>query len=157
MTGVPSASNGTSDATSALVSIAVCVVAAPIHSASPRRSMPRNSAMRPTSTRCANTARRNASIGTRLCPPASTLASSPCSASSRTASTAVVGAWYSKGAGFTGPGSDAVLRDLDGPSAVDRDDGTGDERRAVGGEERGDLGDLVRLSAPLQRRLLEDA
>ena len=43
---------------------------------------PRRPSMRPMSTRRSNTARRRASMGMRLCPPASTLASSPCSASS---------------------------------------------------------------------------
>ena len=42
---------------------------------------PRSSAMRPMSTRWSNTARRNASIGTRLWPPASILAPPPSSAS----------------------------------------------------------------------------
>ena len=48
-------------------------------------------------------------------------------------------------------------RELRGPAAVDRDDRTAHERRAVRREERGDLRDLVRLPAAVQRRLLEDA
>jgi hypothetical protein len=43
-----------------------------------------------------------ASIGTRLWPPASTLASSPNSASSAVTSPSDSGAWYSNGAGFIG-------------------------------------------------------
>src|SRR5687767_6331477 len=40
-------------------------------------------------------------IGTRLCPPARILASSPCSTSSATASSTVAGAKYSNAAGYT--------------------------------------------------------
>src|SRR5579862_6902922 len=53
------------------------------------------------STRWAGRARRRASSGTRLCPPARTLASSPCSPSRATASSTDATAWYSKGGGFT--------------------------------------------------------
>src|SRR5205085_11689670 len=56
--------------------------------------------MRWGSTRCAGRASRKLSSGTRLWPPASTLASSPSSASSASASSRVVGAWYSNGGGF---------------------------------------------------------
>src|SRR5438876_199117 len=56
--------------------------------------------MRLRSTRCAGRASRKLSSGTRLWPPASTLASSPSSASSESASSRVVGAWYSNGGGF---------------------------------------------------------
>src|SRR5581483_429292 len=45
---------------------------------------------------------RNASSGTRLWPPASSLASSPCSASRLTAWPRLSGRTYSNGAGFTG-------------------------------------------------------
>ena len=49
---------------------------------------------------CGNRVRRMASNGTRLCPPASTLASSPYSASNDATSATDSGAWYSKAAGF---------------------------------------------------------
>src|SRR5205085_5949189 len=48
-----------------------------------------------------NTASRSDSMGMRLCPPASTFASSPSWASSATASSVLPGAWYSKADGFT--------------------------------------------------------
>ena len=51
---------------------------------------------------CSKRVSRNASIGTRLWPPASTLASSPYSASNAVTSPSDSGAWYSNDAGFIG-------------------------------------------------------
>src|SRR5262245_27779561 len=112
MNGVDRASSGTASAASALRSTAASVVAAPTHSWPSRRSMPCRPAMRPTSTRWSNTARRRASRGTRLWPPARTLASSPSSASAAAASSAVPGAWYWNGAGFTTRDHSACERSL---------------------------------------------
>ncbi len=53
------------------------------------------------STRSAGRARRMESSGTRLCPPASTFASSPCSASRPSTSSSEPGRAYSNGGGFT--------------------------------------------------------
>src|SRR3954471_9091098 len=55
-------------------------------------------------------------MGMRLWPPARTLATSPCSDSSATASLLVSGAWYVKGAGFTGMGFGALS---DAPQEAD--------------------------------------
>ena len=55
------------------------------------------------STRCRGRASRNAMVGTRLWPPASTRPSSPATrAKVATASSTVFGAWYWNGAGFIG-------------------------------------------------------
>ena len=59
---------------------------------------------------CSKRVSRSASIGTRLCPPARTLASSPCSASSAVTSESDSGAWYSNGAGFIGSSGKALRR-----------------------------------------------
>ena len=56
--------------------------------------------MRLTSTRCSGRPSRIAITGTRLCPPASTFASSPSSASISTAASAEAGRWYSNTAAF---------------------------------------------------------
>ena len=101
--GVARPRSGTAAATSASRSIARWRVIAPMVSVPfGRASTPVSSATRLRSTRCAKRVRRSASIGTRLWPPASGLASSACSARSPTASATVSGAWYSNGAGFTG-------------------------------------------------------
>src|SRR3954464_6335500 len=53
------------------------------------------------STRGSRRGSRNAIIGTRLCPPASTFASSPCCSRIARHPSTLSGAWYSNGAGFT--------------------------------------------------------
>ncbi len=100
ISGVARASSGAAAATSASVSTAASVVPAPTHSPPSRRSMPVSSSSRPMSIRCSKTASRSASIGTRLWPPASTLAPSPSSASRSVASRTLCGRWYANGAGF---------------------------------------------------------
>ena len=65
----------------------------------PTRS-PTSPATRLMSTTCVGRARRMASSGTRLCPPARTLASSPCSARRLNTSSTVSGAWYSNRGNF---------------------------------------------------------
>ena len=56
------------------------------------------------STRCFGRASRNAMVGTRLCPPASTRPSSLAYRASRSSVSAMVlGAWYWNGAGFIAP------------------------------------------------------
>jgi hypothetical protein len=93
MYGVALASSGTELATVASCSIITSGVAAPTVSVPLCRRMPRSSSIDQTSIRWGNEASRNAIIGTRLWPPAMTLASSPCSASRATASAAVPAAW----------------------------------------------------------------
>src|SRR6202040_1019059 len=56
------------------------------------------------STRCSGLANRSFIIGIRLCPPATTRASSPCCAKRPMASSKERGRWYSNGAGII-PGS----------------------------------------------------
>jgi len=63
--------------------------------------MPRSSGVRITSISTLGAAIRRFIIGIRLCPPASTAASSPCSASAPSASSHVSGARYSNALGFT--------------------------------------------------------
>ena len=94
------ARSGTAAATTGRAPSPVAAFAARTTSVPFSRSTPARSPTRLTSTRCSKCVRRNASIGTRLCPPASTLASSPCSASNAHTSSTVSGAWYSNGAGF---------------------------------------------------------
>ena len=83
------------------------------------RSTPRRSSTRLRSTMCSKRVSRSASIGTRLWPPASTLASSPCSASNAVTSASDSGAWYSNGAGFIGNSRDGWARE---PTAAGRPD-----------------------------------
>ena len=100
--GVARASRGTASATSALCSTAASVVPAPMRRC-PSRALDAGESRR--CGRCRPGARSwpgaGRASGTRLWPPASTLASSPRSASRPTASSTVPGRWYSKGAGFT--------------------------------------------------------
>ena len=101
MSGVARASNGAAAATVGSCSMTRCRVPARTTSVPFSRVTPVSASTRFTSTRCSKRVNRSASIGTRLCPPASTLASSPCSASSPHTSSIVSGAWYENGAGFT--------------------------------------------------------
>ena len=100
MYGVTAASRGTSAATVGSNSTTASRVPALTTSDPLSRSMPRSSATRPMSTKCPKRAKRKLSIGTRLCPPARILASSPSSASVASTSSRSSGAWYSNGAGF---------------------------------------------------------
>src|SRR5689334_2028650 len=118
MNGVTRVSSGTDRASSSSRSTVACVVIALTITVPFARSTPRSSATRLRSTRCSKRVRRSASIGTRLCPPASGLASSPCSASSATTSATLSGAWYSNRAGFTTP--------PDGPRSLPRFELRGD-------------------------------
>ncbi len=101
MNGTAAASNGTSDAIAGSRSTARWRVMAPTRKEPSSRRIPKSSGTRLRSIRCSKRVRRKASMGTRLCPPASGLHSSPCSPSSATVSATVSGAWYSNGAGFT--------------------------------------------------------
>ncbi len=83
-----SASSGARSATSDERRASAWRVVAPSRSA-PLAEIPESEATRPTSTSADGRARRRLSIGTRLCPPASTLASPPHSASIATASSTV--------------------------------------------------------------------
>jgi hypothetical protein len=92
MCGAASRSSGTAAAISRSRSRAAWRVIAPATSWPFSRRLPVSSATPLTSMRCAGRASRSASMGTRLCPPARTLASSPYSARAETASAAVRGA-----------------------------------------------------------------
>src|SRR5690606_34609537 len=103
-----SATQGAVDAISGLASLiswlattSACRTSAPISMWPLTCSMRSRPGMRLMSTRCAGVASRIFIIGRRLCPPARTLPSSPSSARSAVASSSVVGAEYSNGAGYT--------------------------------------------------------
>src|ERR1051326_6655791 len=74
---------------------------APIRTCPLSTEIPRISGTRSRSTRWVGRTARMASSGSRLCPPASGLAPSPCSAMIRTASSSVSGRRYINGGGFT--------------------------------------------------------
>ena len=93
MRGVAAARSGAAAAMSSRSSTSHCRTMAPSVSAVADASTMRSDATRPTSTSASKRARRRLSIGTRLCPPARTLASSPSSLSSAVTSSTVVGAW----------------------------------------------------------------
>ncbi len=92
MKGSASASRGTRARTTASRSAARSRTVAPRTIASVRSSIVARPATPLMSTNCSGRAMRIANSGTRLCPPASTLASSPCSESSASTSSRVPGA-----------------------------------------------------------------
>ncbi len=102
MSGMASASSGTAAPAAVSCSSADWRVIDFTVSVPFARSTPWSSSTRLRSMMCSNRVRRSASMGTRLWPPANTLASSPCSARSDVTSPSDSGAWYSNGAGFIG-------------------------------------------------------
>src|SRR5262245_44031831 len=81
-------------------SICQWVVMAPITMAPPSSLMPLRPGTLRRSMRCLGCARRSFIIGTRLWPPARSLASSPSRPRRPSASCTLVGAWYSNAAGY---------------------------------------------------------
>ena len=79
-----------------------CVHSAPTRTAPSARSIIASAGIWPRSTSMAGALSRKLSSGTRLWPPASTFASSPCSASSASASASERGRWSRSAGGFTG-------------------------------------------------------
>ena len=93
MCGVAIVSSGTESATSSSIPTSAWEVVAPTRTAPSSRSMPHSSSTREMSMRLSKCVNRIASIGTRLWPPANTLASSPNSASMSAASFTDSGRW----------------------------------------------------------------
>src|SRR6202035_5561105 len=100
--GSAAASNGTASATVSDSSATYSRVMAPIATQPSAAETPDSSSMPLMSMSTAGRASRSASSGIKLWPPASTLASSRCSASKSIASATVVGASYSTGGSFIG-------------------------------------------------------
>ena len=100
MYGVAMANSGTCSATVGSSAIAACRVMAPSRIEPLADRIESSSATRFRSTRCSNRAKRIASMGTRLCPPARSLASLPYAAKSSMTSAVESGAWYVNDAGF---------------------------------------------------------
>ncbi len=101
MYGAAAASSGRVRAITSERSTVRCRVIAPIVVVSAVLSTPVSSSIPLRSTSTLGLARRSDISGIRLCPPAITLASSPCSASSSVASCSDPGAKYANGGGFT--------------------------------------------------------
>src|SRR5581483_4795853 len=102
ISGTASATSGTCCRTSALVPSSAWVVRAPTRSRSPVSAMPASSPTRVMSISAGGSARRKASVASRLCPPASSFASAPASLHERNTSARDVARKYANDGAFMG-------------------------------------------------------